>query len=87
MSIYDDTAVGHVRKMFDNVDENQPGDVVKGAKVIVDVLTGTGVAKGMEPPRRLVLGSDIVKTIEGKIEEAKSMLEVWGDIAKSTDHE
>jgi len=44
----------------------QFGDVNKAAEVIVEVMTGTGVAEGKEMPLRLLLGNDAnVTVIEG----------------------
>lgn len=43
---YDETAVGQIRARLDKVDNNQPGDVVKGSEVIVDILTRSGAAEG-----------------------------------------
>lgn len=83
---YGDTAVGAMRKVFAQVDNNQPGDVVKGAEVIVDVLTKSGSAEGKEIPVRLVLGSDCQKAIRGKLEETTQLLDEWKDISYSTDY-
>lgn len=84
---YDETAVGKVRERLDQVDNNQPGDVVKGAKVIVDVLTKSGVAEGREIPIRLVLGADCSAGVREKIGETIKLLDEWDPIATETDHE
>jgi NAD(P)-dependent dehydrogenase (short-subunit alcohol dehydrogenase family) len=83
---YDATAVGQVRRTLDQVNNNQPGDVARGCKVIVDVLTQDGVAKGKEIPLRLCLGSDIDATIRGKIQETEKLLDEWHDVIFSTDY-
>lgn len=60
----------------------QPGDVEKGTKVIVDVLTGRS---GRDVPYRLVLGADANRTIRGKCEETIGLMEEWEDITTKTD--
>jgi short-subunit dehydrogenase len=84
---YDETAVGTVRKVLDATDSKQPGDVVKGCKVIVDVLTKTGVAEGKEVPIRVALGSDSPPSIRKKLADTESLLKEWDGIATATDHE
>ncbi|CAO2651440.1 Nn.00g040100.m01.CDS01 [Neocucurbitaria sp. VM-36] len=84
---YNESAVGHIRETLDKVNNNQPGDVVKGAKVIVDILTKTGVAEGKEVPIRVALGSDSPVVIMGKCEETIKLLNEWDGITNKTDHE
>ncbi|KAF2497487.1 NAD(P)-binding protein [Lophium mytilinum] len=86
LAVYDESAVGQVRKVLDETNNNQPGDVKKGAQVIVDVLTQTGVAEGKGIPVRLVLGSDGEKFIRGKCEETEALLTEWKDVSHSTDY-
>ncbi|KAF2808842.1 NAD(P)-binding protein [Mytilinidion resinicola] len=86
LAAYEESAVGQVRKMLDAVNNNQAGDVKKGAKVIVDVLTETGVAEGKGIPIRLVLGSDGDQIIRGKCESTEALLTEWKDIMYSTDY-
>lgn len=54
--------------MYNN---HQPGDVKKGAKVMVDVLTGQDI------PLRLVLGSDAVEVIKRKCRSTLELLSQW----------
>ncbi|KAI1079346.1 estradiol 17-beta-dehydrogenase [Whalleya microplaca] len=84
---YRDTAVPAVKDRLNAVNDNQPGDVAKGARVVVDVLTSTGVAAGREIPMRLVLGRDAMQVIRGKMESTEKLLEEWEDIIVSTDHD
>lgn len=84
---YDETAVGQVRETLDRVNNNQPGDVVKGCKVLIDILTKTGVAEGREVPIRVALGSDSPVTIRGKCEDTIKLLDEWDGITDKTDHE
>ncbi len=84
---YTNTAAGQVRNALTTVDNNQPGDVVKGSRVIVDVLTKTGVAEGKDIPIRLVLGKDCVATIRQKCESTLALLKEWEPVISSTDHD
>jgi hypothetical protein len=63
---------------------NQPGDVRKCARVIVDVLTKEGVAKGREVPVRLVLGSDCLDVVRAKCESTLKLVREWEDVTVST---
>ncbi|KAL8400095.1 hypothetical protein RB594_000484 [Gaeumannomyces avenae] len=80
------TAVGAIRGALEGYDNGQPGDVVKGARVIVDVLTGTGVGSGRQIPPRIVLGTDALEGIRKKCEETLALLKEWEDVARSTDY-
>ncbi|KAH7156545.1 hypothetical protein EDB81DRAFT_867582 [Dactylonectria macrodidyma] len=85
--VYGSTGAEETRAVLDKNDNKQLGDVEKGARVTVDVLTGTGVGKGREIPLRLVLGSDCLTVIRGKCESTLELLKEWEDIAISTDHD
>ncbi|CAH0015146.1 unnamed protein product [Clonostachys rhizophaga] len=80
------SAAGQVRAALLTTDGNQPGDVVKGGKTIVDILTGTGVAEGKKLPVRIVLGTDCEETIRGKIKQTEGILEEWKDVIRGTDY-
>ncbi|KAK8104286.1 short chain dehydrogenase [Apiospora kogelbergensis] len=84
---YEGTQVEYLRGMLEQVNDQQPGDVVKGCRVIVDVLTRSGDAQGKEVPVRLPLGQDCVDVIEGKMASTQSLIEDWRAIITSTDHE
>lgn len=84
---YKGTGVEYVRNLLNEVDNKQPGDVVKGSKIIVDTLTRTGVAQGKEIPVRLPLGADIIKGIRDKISSTEGLLDEWEEIVSSTDHD
>ncbi|KAI1096752.1 NAD(P)-binding protein [Rostrohypoxylon terebratum] len=84
---YEGTAVAATKAMLNGADNNQPGDVVKGAKVIVDVLTRSGAAQGKEIPMRIVLGGDAVAVIKNKIARTEANLKEWEDLILSTDHD
>ncbi|KAJ3046494.1 hypothetical protein HK097_000810 [Rhizophlyctis rosea] len=83
---YDATA-GAVRDILNQVDRNQPGDPVKGVKVMIDIITKTGVAEGRELPVRITLGSDSFEWVRRQAETNLKLLEDWGDVIKSTDHD
>ncbi|KAI0133038.1 NAD(P)-binding protein [Hypoxylon sp. NC0597] len=84
---YKDSVVSGVKARLDMVDNNQPGDVNKGAKVIVDILTQTGVGEGREIPMRIVLGRDVLEVIRNKIRSTEALLKEWEDVIVSTDHD
>jgi NAD(P)-dependent dehydrogenase (short-subunit alcohol dehydrogenase family) len=83
---YDETAVGQVRDILDATDNNQPGDVVKGCKVVVDILTRSGVAQGKEVPIRVALGSDSPPSIRKKLVSTEKLLQEWDAVTTKTDH-
>jgi NAD(P)-dependent dehydrogenase (short-subunit alcohol dehydrogenase family) len=84
---YEGTTARTVMEMLDGADNNQPGDIKKGVKVIVDVLTSSGVAEGREVPMRLALGSDAYPIITDKCKETITLLDEWKDITTTTDHD
>ncbi|KAK7962728.1 NAD(P)-binding protein [Apiospora aurea] len=84
---YADTQVEHVRGLLERVNDQQPGDVVKGCKVIVDALTRSGSAEGKAVPVRLPLGQDCVDVIEGKMAETQALIDDWRAVITSTDYE
>lgn len=63
----------------------QPGDPVKGAQVIYDVVTSSGVAKDREMPSFLPLGRDAIEEISLSAQSAIDVCREWEDIASSTD--
>lgn len=67
------------------INGNQPGDPVKGVKVVVDLVHGTGVAEGKPFPVALSLGSDSYETAKGESEKHLQRLEEWKDVSFSTD--
>lgn len=83
---YVGTPVAESRELLIKANNNQAGDPEKGAKVIVDVLTGTGVASGKEIPDRLHLGSDIVEILKDSIIPGMlKTMDQWAEVSKSTD--
>lgn len=86
LDVYRDTPAGQVRGVLESVNNNQVGDVVKGSKVLVDILTKTGVAEGKEVPVRIALGSDSPPYIRNKIAETEALLKEWDAVTTKTDH-
>jgi NAD(P)-dependent dehydrogenase (short-subunit alcohol dehydrogenase family) len=83
---YDGTAARKTAAGLEAYNNNQPGDIKKGAKVMVDVLTSSGVAAGKEVPLRLALGTDAYGIITGKCQDTMSLLDEWKHISTTTDH-
>ncbi|KAI9838166.1 MAG: hypothetical protein M1837_002628 [Sclerophora amabilis] len=79
-----DSTVGRVRNDLDAITGNQPGDVKKGAQVIVDVLTSSGKAEGKAVPLRIALGPDATEFIKDKCSKTIALLDEWADITGGT---
>ena len=88
LDAYEDesTPTGQTRRALAVTDGNQPGDVEKGGKVLVDVLTRSGAAEGRELPARIVLGSDSEQFIRNKCVTTIKLLDEWKEVAGSTDY-
>lgn len=65
--------------------QRQPGDPAKGARLIVEALTGTGLCRKRSLPSRLALGSDVVRAIGAAIERNHEGLHLWKDLVATTD--
>jgi hypothetical protein len=66
-------------------DQQQPGDPVKLAEILVDLVRKEGVAKERAIPFRLPLGLDCFNDVKAKCEEMLRLLEAWKDVIRSTD--
>ena len=85
---YEEGAVGEMRGVLDAYDGEQPGNLGKGAKVIVDCFSREGSSgDGEVLPVRLVLGSDCRAGIEGKCRSTLEYLEREKDVIDGTDRE
>jgi NADP-dependent 3-hydroxy acid dehydrogenase YdfG len=84
---YEESAVGQSVREVMEYDGKQPGDVEKGSRVVVDVLTKSGAAKGREVPIRIMLGSDAPGAIGGVCKSTLALLDEWSEITTKTDHE
>lgn len=87
MKEYDGTAARNGMKRLEAIDNKQPGDIVKGCSVIIDVLTQSGTATGKEIPKRLALGPDAYEFIKGKCEETITLLDEWKAVTTPTNHD
>jgi NAD(P)-dependent dehydrogenase (short-subunit alcohol dehydrogenase family) len=80
-SDYEGTAARNTSDGLDAYNNNQPGDIKKGAKAMIDVLTGEDI------PLRLVLGSDALEIINGKCNSTIKLLAEWKEVSMSTNHD
>lgn len=87
IDVYEDGAIGKLRKTLAEMEGKQPGDVAKGCKVLVEILTMTGRSEGREIPLRIPLGSDAAIMIKKKCESTIKLLNEWDDLITKTDHE
>ncbi|KAK0702431.1 hypothetical protein B0T21DRAFT_378597 [Apiosordaria backusii] len=72
-------------KAFKDFHGGQLGNPVKGAEVIYDVVTSTGVAEGRELPGFFALGSDATTEIGKALDKTREDLENWREISKISD--
>ncbi|KAL2198930.1 hypothetical protein P885DRAFT_58339 [Corynascus similis CBS 632.67] len=86
LEAYQNTEAVNMRGAMNAYNGKQPGDVIKCARVIVDVLTKEGVAEGRQVPVRLVLGTDCLETVRTKCEDTLKLVKEWEDVAVSTMH-
>jgi NAD(P)-dependent dehydrogenase (short-subunit alcohol dehydrogenase family) len=83
LDVYEGTSAAAARDAMEMYNGNQPGDVDKCAKAIVDVLTR---ADGREVPMRLVTGSDAVEVVRKKCNETLQLVSEWEDVSTSVMH-
>lgn len=76
-----------MRDFFRNASHKQPGDPVKGAALIVEVLTHSGRCKERELPVRLGLGSDFLNLLGQYLEKDRKEVETWKDLTVTTDYD
>lgn len=87
ISEYDGTPARRGRELLDQVNNRQPGDIIKGSRVIIDVLTQSWSATGRGIPIRLPLGPDAIEMIGNKCRETLKLLDEWKDIISMTNHD
>ncbi|CAI0651655.1 unnamed protein product [Colletotrichum noveboracense] len=85
LDAYQTGPAGNYKKLLNDADNHQPGDPVKGAHVVVDVFTKSGVAEGREIPIRLVLGKDCLAAVRKKCQETLALMDEWESITTTTD--
>ena len=87
--VYVDGPAGRTTQRFQTMHGKQPGDPAKGAKMIFDVVTGTGVAEGLSPDAkkflRLPLGKDCAARMEMKADSLSASLHGLESIWSNTD--
>lgn len=76
-----DAVVGEAARMQRAYDGEQPGDPLRGAKAIVDLVASD------DPPLRLPLGSDAVAAIRRSDLARLEEMDRWRDLSASTDFE
>jgi hypothetical protein len=69
--------------MLDNTNNRQRGDVEKGERVIVHILTQ---CDGKKIPVRVAFGSDAPSSIISKCKETENLLNELLDTTITTDH-
>lgn len=75
---YEDT-VGVMNRYRADNDGTQPGDPQRGARIIIDVVSGDN------PPRRLVLGAQAVEHVQTAAELRAAETEKWADVSRAAD--
>ncbi|KIW12887.1 hypothetical protein PV08_08074 [Exophiala spinifera] len=68
-------------------DQTQPGDPVKLAEIILDLVRQEGVAASRNVPLRIPLGVDCFEELKAKCEETLELLKEWEATIKSTNHD
>ncbi|GKT64706.1 estradiol 17-beta-dehydrogenase [Colletotrichum tofieldiae] len=76
---------GEYKKLLEVANNNQPGDPIKGARVVVDVMTKSGASEGREIPVRLLLGTDCLAGVRAKCKDTMVLLDEWESVSASTD--
>jgi NAD(P)-dependent dehydrogenase (short-subunit alcohol dehydrogenase family) len=77
-----DSAVRKGIEMMEYYNNKQPGDIKKGCKLMIDVLTE---ATGRPVPMRLYMGADAYQAIGDKCRGTLQVLEDWKDLSTKTD--
>jgi NAD(P)-dependent dehydrogenase (short-subunit alcohol dehydrogenase family) len=75
---YEET-VGAINRYRQENNGNQPGDPVRAAKVIIDVVGAD------DPPRRLILGADAVDAARKAAEVRAAETEKWAEASRAAD--
>ena len=80
-------ALNETMTALSTYDRKQPGDPVKGARLIVEALTKSGRCQGRQLPPRLALGNDAVQYIAEVMDTNRKHLDEWKDLTATTDCE
>lgn len=76
---YADGPAGQMRITAGERNHDQPGDPVKAAAAIIDVV------ESERPPVRLQLGNDTIAAVEAKLAHVQAELAQWRGVSESTD--
>ncbi|KAI0144358.1 hypothetical protein GGR57DRAFT_482337 [Xylariaceae sp. FL1272] len=71
---------------FANFHGSPLGDPVKGAQIMYDVITTSGVATGRQPSSFLPLGSDASKQLTEAAQLIVDQVEAWAEVAAQSDY-
>lgn len=74
-----DQSFGPIRETREKRSGHQPGDPVKAAKAILQLINSP------EPPASLLLGSDAVMYVREKLHQMNSDIDTWEAVSHSTD--
>jgi short-subunit dehydrogenase len=74
-----DASFDPVRKAREEKSGKQPGDPARAARAILDVIEAAA------PPTHLLLGSDALQLVRGKLADLRRDLDAWEEVAVSTD--
>lgn len=72
--------VGKRRQQVEAIDGNQPGDPVRAAQAIIQVV------EDPNPPLHLVLGKSAVQSVRSKLDSVAQELNAWESISVATDY-
>lgn len=76
---YAETA-GPRRKENDKTHGAQPGDPVRAAKALIEIVNGDNA------PFRALLGTDAIKIVGDELDKQRAELDAWKELSKSTDY-
>ncbi|KAH8669025.1 hypothetical protein BX600DRAFT_539104 [Xylariales sp. PMI_506] len=76
----------NVEAFLTSIHGNQPGNPEKAAERVFEIVTGSGMAKGLESELRFLFGSDCLGMLRTKIEQLSQTADKMKDIAPSTDY-
>ena len=74
-----DQSFGPIRETREKRSGHQPGDPIKAAKAILQLINTP------EPPAFLLLGSDAVMYVREKLHQMNSDIDIWEAVSRSTD--
>jgi short-subunit dehydrogenase len=81
---YKGTTVEKTLNVFDSMEGKQQGDPDKGAQRIYEVVTETGMGKGMKSYLRLLIGKDCFDRSQSRHQKVKENMDAMEEIAAST---